>query len=598
MIASDYLVIGGAAVLLILLLLYLILRRGGDRTPADLLEKIRTFEEACQLTRDALIIVDRSRQIIFANQEAQKLASIEPGEPLSSLDEQLGFTLPEKGKRLTLDQMIQRHRSFNTTGRSSFHKLIPDNREEGALFEMEISTVRSTLSRQAYDIIMIHDRSSDAKLIRIHHVHPMTGMPNQFKAFSDITQLTAKSGNTGRFALLMIELDNLPSLRSVLGYAEIDNIIALTATVLKEMQSDDSRISVYHLSYINFMILLRNPGSDEEISALFHSFLQRLQEQYSMRGKNFPINYSAGVSIYPNHGTLSNLINSAYGALEKARARGQGQILIAGDEFEAQIDRELQLNSEIERGLQEEEFKLYFQPIYDAREQKLIGAEALLRWHHPERGIVMPNTFIPVAEQSGIIVEIGQYVIRESLKLLHSWSTFDFPPLKISLNLSLRDLEYTDFIPRLTEMLYQYNLGNNELRFEITEHTSMINPEFTRKRLQEVRQLGISVALDDFGTGYSSFSHLAQFPIQILKIDREFVRDISRNPGHQQIVKSMIKLGHSLGMSVVAEGVESKEDVETVTRMGADYLQGFHFSRPLPKLEFQYLLTHGRQESL
>jgi len=330
----------------------------------------------------------------------------------------------------------------------------------------------------------------------------------------------------------------------------------------------------------------------EELYTLFDNFQLMVQENYNIRGKNQSLSFSAGISLYPKHGTLYSLLNSAFGALTQAQEQGSGQIVVAGEAYEKKIDQELQLNSELERAIKSKEIKLYFQPIYDARDQTLVGAEVLSRWHHPEKGIIMPDLFIPVAERSGLIMDLGRYIIGEALRHLSSWSSFGFPSLRLTVNLSLRELESPDFIANLAALLYKYDIGECELKFEITEHTSMVNPELTHNRLSEIRQLGIGIALDDFGTGYSSFAHLAEFPIETLKIDRGFVSDITRNPSHQHIVSTMIKLGHSLGMTIVAEGVESKEDAVMLRSMGADYLQGFYFSRPIPKLEFQYLLTH------
>ncbi len=569
----------------------LIKSRQKKRAKANLPQWIRALETACELSKDALVVVDRSRTVLYSNTAAARyIGNGSDGERKKI--ETLTFNFPEEEKSLGLEQLLHQHRLKRSSEPSIYNDVILGNDEESRVL-LEIGTYREEEKGLYYDVLLLRDQSCERKLLQLHHVNPTTGLSNQFKAFGDITKLTAQESRRNRFALMMIELDNASYLRSMLGYAEMDNIITLCANALRELEKNHPLVSVYHLNYVNFMLLIRGPQNQDELYSLFRNFQLSVQETWKMRGKNEALSFSAGISVYPRHGTLYSLLNSAYGALADAQQRGTGQIVVAGESFEQQVDRELQLKSEIERALEDQEFHLYFQPIYDAGDQSLIGAEVLLRWHHPERGIIMPDVFIPVAERSGLIVEIGRYVIARALQHLSHWNTFDLPPLRLSVNLSLRELESPDFISNLTALLYKYDIGRCELKFEITEHTSMINPELTQARLREIRQLGIGIALDDFGTGYSSFAHLVEFSIETLKIDRGFVTDLSENLNHQHIVSTMIKLGHSLGMKVVAEGVESREDVILLRSMGVDYLQGFYFSRPIPKLEFQYLLTHS-----
>lgn len=573
-------------------LIYVLLKRkSSGEVSTEPLEWFKALDEACRLSHDALIVINRNYQIVFANHAAHKLSSIHLHEPVSQLDDSFLPYLIDEQKEVTLEQLVQRHRLNRSADKTVFRE-IRIGEDEDSTVQIEISTYRSQQSRQIYYIILLHDQSCEKKLLRLHHLNSFTGLSNQFKAFGDITQLTAKGNKRNRFAIMMLELDNASYLRSMLGYAEVDNIINITANVLRDLQNSHQRISVYHLNYVNFMVLLRGTGNFEELHTLFKNFQLLVQENYNLRGKNQSISFSAGVSLYPKHGTLYSLLNSAFGALAKAQEQGSGQLVVAGDAYEKEIDQEIHLNNDLQRALKAGEIKLYFQPIYDARDHSLVGAEVLSRWHHPDRGIIMPDIFIPVAERSGLIMEFGRYIINEALRHLSSWSSFGFPPLRLTVNLSLRELESPEFIANLTALLYKYDIGECELKFEITEHTSMVNPELTHSRLNEIRQLGIGIALDDFGTGYSSFAHLAEFPIETLKIDRGFVSDITQNPSHQHIVSTMIKLGHSLGMTIVAEGVESKEDAVMLRSMGADYLQGYYFSRPMPKLEFQYLLTH------
>jgi EAL domain-containing protein (putative c-di-GMP-specific phosphodiesterase class I)/GGDEF domain-containing protein len=571
-----------------------IFRKSRERGPDEKeRETNSTLKAACRLSRDALLVVDPSQKILFANPAAQKLADLPTPLPLKETENTLEFFHEDEKKWLSLEGLLQKHRLRKGSESTLFKELIFD-REKRMQVEVEIRTSRyeGSGSPKGYHVISIHDNSCEKKLFDLHHLNTLSGLPNQFKAYSDITAITAQSNDRNRFAVIMIELDDASRLRSMLGYAEMEKIITHISNVLREMR-ENPRVSIYHINYVNFMILLRQPNSVDEIHGLFGHFQLQVQESYNILQNKQKLTFSAGVSLYPNNTSLYSLIDNAYGALAQAQEEGRGHLVFASREMNQRLDHEILLNTEIEKGLRQRDFKLYFQPIYDTKDHRLAGAEVLLRWHHPEKGLMMPDTFIPIAEKSGLIIQIGTYVIEESLKLLSSWHSFGFPALQLSLNLSLRELESQEFINNLTGMLYKYETGDSRLKFEITEHTTMINPSIAHQKLKEIRQLGIGISLDDFGTGYSSFAHLAEFPIETLKIDRSFVTGMTRESGKRHIVSTITKLGHSLGMSIVAEGVESREEAILLGSYGVDYLQGYYFSRPLPQLEFQYLLSHS-----
>ena len=555
--------------------------------------QVQTLKEACRLSQDAILVIENS-EVLFANPAAEKLGDIQAPTSLNALKARLEFFHPEEKRWLNLEDLIRQHQLQKGT-KSTLFNMLELGREKRAQITVEIRTPDPGKGRgrsRGYHVVSIHDTSCEKQLLDLRHLNTLSGLPNQFKAYSDITAITSQGSERNRFAVIMIELDDASRLRSMLGYAEMDTIITRIAAVLREM-SENSRLKIYHLNYVTFMILLQQPYSIDEIYSVIEQFQVRVQESYNVMENKQKITFSAGISLYPNHTSLYNLINSAFGALAEAQEEGRGHIVLASREMDQRIDHDILFNTEIEKGLANRDFKLYFQPIYDSKDNRLAGAEVLLRWHHPEKGLLMPDLFIPIAEKSGLILQIGKYVIEESLKQLSRWHSFGFPPLQLSLNLSLRELESQEFMSYLTQMLYQYQTGESRLKFEITEHTTMLNPALAKQKLDEIGQLGIGISLDDFGTGYSSFSHLAEFPIETLKIDRSFVTGIIQDSGKQHIVSTITKLGHSLGMSIVAEGVETKEEAILLNSYGVDYLQGYYFSRPLPQLEFQYLLSHS-----
>ena len=589
-------VIGGAV-------LFSYQRRSKVTKEAGQLEKNELLYQVCKMSSDAVFLVGRGRQVFYTNQAARDLLS--SASKGFGNDAEIFFLAEDKSTPLTLAQLVQKHRQESSTDRSIFRNVtVAENHDSDLL--VEIQSVASTIKHQSYDIVIVRDRSCEKRLETIQYLNPISGLPNQYKAFGDITKLTAKNDENSGFAILVMELDNASSLRSSYGYVEMENILNTVSSVLREFQAQKN-VLVYHLSYVTFMILVKRSGKNsqylsmdnrpekpEEIVELFARFQNSVQQKYDINKQKQRLSFSGGAAFYPHQKTLHDLLNHAYSALAHAQERGSGQLVLAEKQHQnRELEEEIRLNNEIREALKNGEFSLYFQPINTAGSHRLVGAETLIRWHHPQRGFIPPDLFIPVAERSGLIVEIGRYVTAEALKHLSSWNSFGFPPITLSINLSLRELETPDFISNLTELLYKYDIGASKLKLEITEHASMVNPEMTHLRLQEIRQLGIEISLDDFGTGYSSFAYLAEFPIRTLKVDKSFVQDLRENTQHRHIVNAIISLAHSLGMNIIAEGVETAEDAKLLYEMGADYLQGYYFSKPIPKLEFQYLLSHS-----
>jgi len=240
--------------------------------------------------------------------------------------------------------------------------------------------------------------------------------------------------------------------------------------------------------------------------------------------------------------------------------------------------------------IERKQFEVYYQPIVDAKNKEVIKAEALIRWHHPEYGLVPPDLFISIAEKTGFIVELGKFVLNEVLKQQKRWELFKFKQIKISINLSLLEIETGHFVENVIESLNHHQIDPELIQFEITEGLAMQDEKRSAKTFLELRKLGVNIVLDDFGTGYTSFDYLKRFPATVLKIDKTLIDDIVASEDDQHIVKSIIDLGHSLGMKVVVEGVENKNMADILENYGCDYMQGYYFSRPLPVFEFQKML--------
>ena len=558
-------------------------------------EKLKVLQESCSLSEDAIFVINRTHEIVYINPSATKLAAIQINGSIIQLRDVIKFKLKDENKWMPMESIVQKHRMKKSSKKSIFRD-VEIGGEHSMYASITILTVKCEHNHQMYDILSIHDNSFEKKLYTLHHLSPMTGLSNRHKAFGDITSLTAKATQRDRFAVIMVELDDASNLRSLLGYAEMDKIISAISHVLRDKaKKNDKYMMVYHMHYVTFMVIYKNPSSPEVLYNFLTEFRKDVQKAYSLREKKRTLNISAGISLYPTNGTLYGLVNSAYSALAKAQDAGHGHTVMAEKNYEQKVDQELALINEIEKAIENKDLRLYFQPLYHSKDFTIAGGEVLLRWIHPERGFISPDTFIPIAEKSGLILDIGRYVLEETLRHLHTWKSFGFPPIVLNVNMSLRELEDDNFIVNLQNSLNKYDIGESGIKMEITEHASMLNPTLTHQRLNNIRQLGIEIALDDFGTGYSSFAYLAEFPIGTLKIDKGFVRGFLDNPSHLHIVETIAKLGHSLGMTIVAEGVEELREALALREIGVDYLQGYYFSRPIPQLEFQYLLAHPKK---
>ena len=550
----------------------------------------KLLKPALNSSHDAIIVIKNRETILFSNHIMKKIYLAKNGSPLDDLQDHILFYTPVTKDWSPLENLIEYHDEHNAPEPTLFvgSKMRHEREIDG--LSIQIRSVGFEQNRDIYHIVTIHTplRESSGKADVYHNA--LTGLPNQNRAFADIAVLTANVSSGHHFALMIVEIDNFTKLRSLLGYNEMNNLVVLFANRLKELAKDE-RYDAYQLMHENFLLILHGVETSREIYDAADHINAILEPMRHKSPTTKGISFSAGVSKFPQNGTLETLLDSAYNALNEAEERGEGQLVISTASSKKLSQREVLMSGDIKEALLKREFHLYFQPIYDQPYHKIAGAEVLIRWNHPERGMIMPDSFIPLAEKSGLIVDISVYVLSEALKQLKNWKTFGFKPIELAVNLSAKDLESDEFLDNMKELLGRYDISPFKLKVEVTEHASMMNPEMTHKKLLALKEMGLKISLDDFGTGYSSYAYLADFPIDSLKIDKGFIQDISVNEKHQNIVESMVKLAHTLGMNVIAEGVEREKDLKLLMGYGTDFFQGYYFSKPVPLLEFQHLMN-------
>jgi EAL domain-containing protein (putative c-di-GMP-specific phosphodiesterase class I)/GGDEF domain-containing protein len=557
--------------------------------------ELKAFKKTCQTAEETVIIVDRTYRVVFANTAAKMLYPLEKGQNLKEITKKaFRYYNPEDRGWLPLDELIHRHRKRKTENPTLFTKLQLYKENSGQV-QVKVSSIKSE-DNQHMDIVVVRDTSCEQSLINLQNTNSFSGLPNRYKAFADIGSRITNSTRKTRFAVIVLEMDNVSRLRGAFGCNEMERILSHIANTIQELE-EEGNIRGYHFAYSTFVLLLDQPKDIHSIHLTISRF-GKLVEQAKSTAKDFyQLSFSSGASLFPEYATVNDLLNSAFAALAKAQEKGSGHTVIAQKDKLLHSDAILTISREIKEGLKNREFKLYFQPIFSGRDLRLAGAEVLLRWKHIE-GMRHPGMFIPFAEKSGLIIDIGYYVLEETLRMLTRWNHSGFMPIQLNINLSLRELESIEFMNHLNQILYQYDIGASGIKYEITEYASMHNPILTKERLEKLYQMGIKIALDDFGTGYSSFSHLAEFPIDTLKIDKSFVDNMIQNRNKQHIISSITKLGHSLGMNLVAEGIETRDQAKLLQQMGVDLFQGYYFAKPMSQLEFQYLLTHPEEQKI
>jgi diguanylate cyclase len=428
----------------------------------------------------------------------------------------------------------------------------------------------------------------------IHH-DSLTNLPNQMLLRE--TFLQVKPTDTSKehlVTLLSVGLDRFNQITDHLGHAVGDLLIKAVAERLTACVG--SQDVVVRLNSDRFAIILATTEHKKEAGNVAETILQRLSQTFTLAGQEIFITASIGIALYPRDGTeIEDLLNHANTAMTKASQQGGDQYEFYSAAFNVGSSDRLILQSELRHALEREELQVYYQPQVSLQTGEIIGAEALVRWLHPERGLVSPDKFIPIAEETGLIIPIGEWVLQTACKQTKLWQNSGFASLQVSVNLSSRQFSQIDLRKQLVQILMQTGLDPTYIELELTESMLVQNTEVAIRRLNALKSLGVKIAIDDFGTGYSSLSYLQQFPFDILKIDRCFIQNITENPNNAAITKAIIEMAKSLNLKLIAEGVETTEELSFICRHGCDAMQGYLFSRPLPIHEFSQLLKRGKR---
>ena len=434
-----------------------------------------------------------------------------------------------------------------------------------------------------------YEKKAEEKITRLAFYDADTGLPNRQHFTNQVEEFVKRfkqKKKQNKFAVLFIDLDRFKIINDTVGHYAGDIILKELANRIKALLPNKSHLARF--SGDKFTILLTNDVEVEKIVDLGQSLLHDIAKPIMFEAREFFLTGSIGVSFYPNDGITTELLfKHADTAMNLAKQQGGNKMKFYRADMNQQVLYKLELEGYLRRALEKKEFHLCYQPLIDLASGSVYGSEALLRWEHPKLGLVSPGEFIPLAEETGLIHDIGKWVLTKACRENKKWHDMGYDYLTIAVNVSANQFQQISFIDEVKEALLETGLSPQFLTLELTEGVMLRNITHSVYVMKELQKLGVKVSIDDFGTGYSSLSYLKDLPINTLKIDRTFINNLKVNTSDIAIVKAIITMGHGLSVKVVAEGVETDEQIELLKELECHYAQGFYIDKPMKSEEFE-----------
>lgn len=459
-----------------------------------------------------------------------------------------------------------------------------------------IEVSKNALTNKIY--LLAHDiqeeRDHEVALYRLNNYDSLTNLPNRNLLYQQLESALINARKRHReFGILYLDLDGFKVINDNFGHRVGDELIQRVAERIKA--SIPSGACLYRLGGDEFVVVLENTHAIEELENIATSIMQNASNTYPVAKMEMMITASIGIASYPAHADdVDNLLKNADAAMYRAKSTGHNLYFVYENKMADNINAHLTLGGGLRKAIDEEEFVLHYQPKIRLPDEAVVGAEALIRWVHPELGMISPDQFIPLAEESGLILPLGEWVIRRACRQLQAWREAGYPPIKLSVNLSSRQFMQADLVDMVQQILQETGVDSDCLELELTESMLMADAQQSIEKLHGFRKLGLTLSIDDFGTGYSSLAYLKKFPIQTLKIDRSFIHDLGLDSDNDAIVKATVAMANSLNLKVIAEGVESRAQVDVLNSYECQEVQGYLFSKPLCSDDFSlYMNAHG-----
>jgi diguanylate cyclase (GGDEF)-like protein/PAS domain S-box-containing protein len=557
--------------------------------PSSLLQTSMFAEIAATImahTGEGIIVTDAQGKILLANPTFETVT---------------GYTLEEViGKKPNIlqsglhDHNFYRQMWSDLQEKGMWKGEIWNKRKNGELF-VEWLTIKAVKNEQGetthyvaiFSDITHHKRTME-QLTKLSNYDLLTGIPNRqlfTKRLEDLIETSRR--HQQQFAVLFLDLDRFKYINDELGRHSGDLLLRKVANRLKKLLKTKDTIA--RIGGDEFVIILPNLKHLREAVRVAGDIVETLKAPFSLDGQEVYVSTSIGISFYPHDGQdVETLLRNADRAMQKAKDSGRNHFELYHEDLDGNGEV-IVLENYLRKAIERQEFMLYYQPQVDTKTKKIYAVEALLRWKQPDLGFISPAQFIPLAEETGLIVPISEWVFKQACQDLKTLHQLD-PHLKIGINISAVHFQQDDFVKKLSTITEQTNVHPRFIKLELTESTVMPNAHESIDKLVKLKQLGFKIAIDDFGTGFSSLSYLNKFPIDVLKIDQSFVRNLSTYKGDATIVTAIITMAHSLHLLVVAEGVETEKQYEFLAKQQCDFIQGYYIAKPMPLEELQVFL--------
>jgi diguanylate cyclase (GGDEF)-like protein/PAS domain S-box-containing protein len=543
-------------------------------------EERRLYANAFDSSGEAMLITDRENRIIKVNAAFTEQTGYGPDEVMGKDPKMLASG---NTPRAVHEEMWR-----GLIDKGHWSGELWDRKKNGEVYPKwaSISAIRDAGQDVAFYIASFSDiserKANEARIEYLAHHDPLTGLINRYNLENRLGQtLLSANRDSQSVAVMFIDMDRFKTINDTLGHHTGDLLLIEVARRLRDSVRESDIVA--RLGGDEFIVVLTGMAGDLDAAPIAGKILRSLGLPYRIEGNELHSSPSIGIAIYPSDGdTGPILMKNADTAMYHAKELGRNNVQYFTAAMNTAASERLGLENHLRQALREGQLRLHYQPQVRADDGGYYGVEALARWRHPELGDIPPIKFIAIAEESGLIEDLGNWVLEEACRQLSAWHAQGGTDIRMAINLSAQQLRSAGLVQYVADLLKRHGLKGSELELEITESAAMENPERAIGQLQALRDLGIQLAIDDFGTGYSSLAYLKRLPIQVLKLDRTFVRDIETDPSDAEISAATLALAHNLGLKVVAEGVETEAQRDFLVRHQCDYLQGYLFSRPVP----------------
>jgi len=550
------------------------------------------FNALTQYANDIILLVNSEGRIVEANASAVDAFGFSR-EGLLGLE--ISDLRPVRERELSREQ----RKKLMKEGSNLFEALFL--RRDGTEFPVEVSARLIELDNEFYFQWIIRDiterKKAEEQIQFLAHHDALTGLPNRALLHDRLGQSLARANrHKDRVAILFLDFDRFKNINDSLGHSVGDGVLQAVSERLKTCIREGDTVA--RLGGDEFVIILPDLREAECVAQVAEKILQLGVEPYTVGDHQLRLTISIGISIYPDDGgDIEALLKNSDSAMYHAKEAGRDTYHFYTQDMNARALDILRMENSLQRALANKELSLCYQPQLDLRTGRIIGAEALLRWKHPKQGMIPPDRFIPIAEERGLIVPIGAWVLETACRQLQQWQREGLRPIQMAVNISALQLQHYAFTSTISRILEETGVSPTLLELELTESTIMEDAEQMISLLGELKKMGMSLSIDDFGTGYSSLSYLKRFPIDRLKIDRSFIKDLTLNSEEEAITRAIIGMGQTLKMKVLAEGVETEGQLSFLKQEDCDAFQGYLFSKPVPAEEFAQLLRDEGQNT-